>query len=136
MLAELNVPCEFFGTLAAGAPETAVIEKDFEAKGVAYGASPRIPGVTCPNSMVLVSAATGSRTIVHTNKDLPEPTAEQFRASVALDKLDWIHFEGRNKEEVKLMADFVRQWRKDSAKPVISVEVEKVRNLHMSLLRR
>ena len=65
-----------------------------------YGNCPRHRGCLCPYSCVIVVQGRGSRTIVHTNKDLPELTLEEFVAAVDLDTYDWIHFEGRNKDEV------------------------------------
>jgi len=129
VLAELKVPAgvDFFGSMADGAMETAIVEKDFAASGIDFSSSVQVPNCVCPNSMILISEATGSRTIVHTNKDLPEPTAEQFERKVDLSQYDWIHFEGRNKDEVKLMAERVRAWREGfNQKLIISVEVEKV----------
>lgn len=68
MLAELGVPCEFLGTLAGGALETARMEEDFARAGVATGNCVVVPGRTAPNSCVLVNRVNGSRTIIHTNK--------------------------------------------------------------------
>ncbi len=88
-------------------------------------------GKTSPNSCVILSAATGSRTIIHTNRDLRELTLEDFEQRITLDEYDWIHFEGRNLDNVKAMIRHVR-----SARPglTVSVEVEKVGRGHEELL--
>ncbi len=72
------------------------------------------------------SHQTGSRTIVHTNKDLPELTPSDFSSRLVptlSSDLDWLHFEGRNVENVREMIAMARR-----AAPGlrISVEVEKV----------
>jgi ketohexokinase len=69
-----------------------------------------------------VSAATGSRTIVH-HRDLPELTAGDF-ARVDLDGFEWVHFEGRNVAETAQMIARVRRERPGLP---CSLEVEKPR---------
>lgn len=49
-------------------------------------------GCHCPSSIVLCSLASGSRTIVHSNQNLPELTPTDF-IGLPLDKFSWIHFE-------------------------------------------
>ena len=93
-----------------------------EGEGVAVSPwCPRHPAHTCPNSVVLASAATGSRTIVHTNLGLPELTLKDLQA-VPLDGLAWVHLEGRNRTNLLAMLDYLAN--QDSVK--VSVEVEKV----------
>ncbi|KAF2352682.1 Carbohydrate kinase PfkB [Trinorchestia longiramus] len=80
-------------------------------------------GVTCPSSMVICSRETGSRTIVHSNQNLPELTVEDFK-KIPLHNFKWVHFEGRNVRNVLEMQNVVRE----TTLPVtISVELEKVR---------
>ncbi len=125
VLVELGQTCEFFGTLADGALETSLMERAFRDDGIDISKCVRFKEVLCPNSCVIVNAENASRTIIHTNKNLPELSAVDFEAKILphLCDYDWIHFEGRNKDEVKLMIDSVRSASKDI---VISVEVEKV----------
>jgi ketohexokinase len=77
---------------------------------------------TMPVSSVLLSAATGSRTIVH-YRDLPEYGYGDF-ARLDLQAFDWLHFEGRN---IVALGDML-QWSRQHY-PAIprSLEVEKPR---------
>lgn len=45
-----------------------------------------------PASCVILSQATGSRTIVHANKNLPEVSLQDF-VKLDLGQFKWIHFE-------------------------------------------
>ncbi|XP_051932078.1 ketohexokinase isoform X2 [Hippocampus zosterae] len=82
-----------------------------------------------PTSLVISSAATGSRTILHMNSNIPDVTFEDFSA-VDLSTFKWIHWEGRNADEqLKMMAEVARY---NAASPpqhriVVSVEIEKPR---------
>jgi len=78
------------------------------------------PGGRTPVSHVVLSHATGSRTIVH-YRDLPELDAADF-AAVPLPGVDWVHFEGRNVPALGAMLERVR----DFGTPC-SLEVEKPR---------
>ena len=78
------------------------------------------PGARTPLSHVVVSRATGSRTIVH-HRDLPELDAAAF-AEVPLQGYDWVHFEGRNVPALGTMLERVR----DFGTPC-SLEIEKPR---------
>jgi len=85
-------------------------------------ACPRHEGHICPNSVVLASRSTGSRTIVHTNLGLPELNLQDLRKLQIAD-YSWIHLEGRNRENLLLMLEYLAK-QQDSVK--VSVEVEKV----------
>jgi ketohexokinase len=78
-------------------------------------------GGRTPVSHVVLSRATGSRTIVH-YRDLPELSAEDF-AAVPLQGLDWVHFEGRNVPALGLMLERAREFGTRC-----SLEVEKPRD--------
>jgi ketohexokinase len=73
-----------------------------------------------PHSCILLSRATGSRTIVH-YRDLPEYPASAF-ASLDLTPFRWIHFEGRAVEELGAMLERAR-----GSGATVSLEVEKPR---------
>jgi len=74
-----------------------------------------------PTSYITVNAQNGSRTIVH-HRDLAELSANYFN-QLTLDEFDWLHFEARNCEQLKLMLDHAVQFGK-----TISIEVEKPRD--------
>jgi ketohexokinase len=85
------------------------------------------PGGRTPVSHVVLSRATGSRTIVH-YRDLPELSAEDF-ARVPLQGFDWVHFEGRNVAALGGMLGRVRDFGTRC-----SLEIEKPRAGIESLL--
>ena len=89
--------------------------------GVDLRHCPRRAGAT-PTSLVCLSAASGSRTIVH-HRDLPELEAADFEA-IALEEYDWLHFEGR---QVPLFSRLLRRARRRLTDQTLSVEIEKQR---------
>lgn len=118
VLSQLGHRCHFVGTLA-DAPESAVITEDFVRYGIDFQHSPRLPGKPPTSSIYLSHEA---RSIVH-YRDLPELTADALDR-IALDELDWAHFEGRNVQALSAMMHTLR--RRRPALPV-SLELEKPR---------
>lgn len=129
VLADLGHHCAFAGTLAADAGG-ALISTDLGGRGVDLTAVRRIAGAATPTSWITISAATGSRTIVH-YRNLPEYDAGDF-AGIELAPLVWAHFEGRNVPATRLMLDRVRRERPDLP---LSLELEKPRPGIDALLR-
>ncbi|CAI5686409.1 unnamed protein product [Oreochromis niloticus] len=87
------------------------------------------PQCFLPASMVISNISTGSRTILHMNRNLPDVTAEDF-SKVDLHQFKWIHWEGRNAEEQVKMIQQVEQYNSmlpQQQKITISVEIEKTR---------
>lgn len=119
VLAGLGHAPEFLGVLA-DAPETAIIEHDFMRHGVSYEHCPRLTGRPPTSSIYLTGT---ERSIVH-YRELPELGADDFRA---LDPgaYEWLHFEGRNIEQVALMIDCAYTTCPDLP---ISLELEKPRD--------
>ncbi|XP_053660466.1 ketohexokinase-like [Anopheles marshallii] len=90
-----------------------------------------------PLSTVWLSLASGTRTIVHSNPDLPELTLEDFK-NIKLAEYAWIHFEGRrNTPAIVEMIQSIRCWNDDPenqhSKVKISVEMEKPRHSNLDL---
>lgn len=119
VLAQLGHRASFAGVLADNA-QSAPIVADLEYFGVDVDACARHPGQP-PTSAVLVTPG-GSRTIVH-YRDLPEFAAADF-ARVALDGLDWVHFEGRN---VAALIEMIARVRALAPSMPVSIEAEKPR---------
>ena len=118
VLAQLGHRVAWVGNL--GQPcDTA--ERDFARHGVDISNAVRIVGKPMPTSYILLSEATGSRSIVH-YRDLPEYLAADFSA-LDLGSFDWVHFEGRASEQLAPML------RRAHEAPGLSVslEVEKPR---------
>lgn len=81
-----------------------------------------IKGAT-PTSYVLVSKATGSRSISH-YRDLPELDFEHF-AKIEVEDYDWLHFEGRNLNALPGMLNIAKTFLDNQP---ISLEIEKARD--------
>lgn len=122
VLAMLGQKSEYFGTLAQDSFELRAIEQDFKDKNITYPNCIRIPNCICPNSAIIVNQQNASRTIIHTNLNLPELTLSDFQ-TLNLQDYSWIHFEGRNMANVKEM---IRYTKNNCPELPVSVEVEKV----------
>lgn len=75
-----------------------------------------------PTSYVIRNEETGSRTITH-YRELPELSFDHF-AKIEIEYFDWLHFEGRNIENLKGMLNIAKTFL--TYQP-ISLEVEKAR---------
>ena len=84
-----------------------------------------------PTSYITLNQSNGSRTIVH-YRDLPELSAEHFY-KIPVERYDWLHFEGRNVEQLELMLKHARRHLVDQP---ISLEVEKARTGLEALIPR
>ncbi|XP_077699902.1 ketohexokinase isoform X3 [Canis aureus] len=82
-----------------------------------------------PISTVIINEASGSRTILHAYRNLPDVSATDFD-KVDLTRFKWIHIEGRNaSEQVKMLQRIERHnaTQPPGQKIQVSVEVEKPR---------
>lgn len=82
-----------------------------------------------PASVVISNITTGSRTILHMNRNLPDVTVEDF-SRINLDRFKWIHWEGRNAgEQVKMIqqVQMLNAKLPEHQRITISVEIEKTR---------
>lgn len=123
-----GVKCSLMATLPSSGWETDFVQKDLQEKhGVDLQYCVKLENCRLPTSFVVLSQATGTRTIVHYRK-LDELQSEDFM-KLPLSQYSWIHFEGRNAEEIVKMIDHVESYR--SSNPSLhlttSVEVEKRR---------
>lgn len=120
-LSQLGHQCAWAGTLAAD-PDAEPIKADLRENGIDMTAVHSVAHGKVPTSYVTLSRLSGSRTIVHF-RDLPEYHSRDF-ANIDLGRFDWLHFEGRNVDEVTAMLEHVR---KEQPQIRCSIEVEKVR---------
>lgn len=118
VLSQLGEQAHWVGNLAQPAE---VIERTFARYGVDTSRAMRMPGAVVPTSYILLSAATGSRSIVH-YRDLPEYRAEDF-IKLDLTGFDWVHFEGRAVDQLLPML----RWARGVNGLPVSLEVEKPR---------
>jgi ketohexokinase len=121
VLSQLGHRCSWGGVLAADA-DSAPILADLHAHDIDLRYCRRLPDGKNPVSYILLSQATGSRSIVH-YRDLPEFGYADF-VDIDLDGFDWLHFEGRNVDATLRMLEHTRKLRPDLP---ISLEVEKPR---------
>lgn len=121
VLAQRGHRCDFVGALADDS-NARIIENDLLEQGVSTRYCQHVEGAHSPTSYILVSRASGSRTIVH-HRQLPEYDDSHF-VGVDLEGCDWLHFEGRNVPATRRMLEHVRRYAPERP---ISVEIEKER---------
>ena len=121
VLSQLGVSCSWAGTLVDN-EEGALIRDDLVSHGVDTGCCRYVEQGSVPVSSILVNAGSGSRTIIH-YRDMPEYAAQDFE-SIDLAAFDWLHFEGRNVAETRLMLERVRRLYPAMQ---VSIEIEKPR---------
>uniref|UniRef100_A0A3P8X3Q9 Ketohexokinase n=1 Tax=Cynoglossus semilaevis TaxID=244447 RepID=A0A3P8X3Q9_CYNSE len=128
VLSLLGAPCAFMGSLSAG-PVANFITSDFSSHDIdVSGVVWQLKGQT-PCACCVVCLSSGSRTVVLSDTNLPDVTAEDF-TKVDLTQFKWIHWEGRNAEEQLKMIQRVDKY--NSSLPqqqriAVSVEIEKTR---------
>ncbi|XP_022520491.2 ketohexokinase isoform X2 [Astyanax mexicanus] len=128
ILSLLGAPCAFMGSLAPG-PVADFIVGDFGRRGVdVSGVAWQSRGET-PCACCVVCPSTGTRTVVLSDTNLPDVTAEDF-SKLDLSQYKWIHWEGRNAEDQVKMIQQVREYNSKLEKQkqiTVSVEIEKTR---------
>ncbi|XP_069988095.1 ketohexokinase isoform X2 [Penaeus vannamei] len=135
VLGLLGAKPSFLGTIAGSHEKTFLLD-DFAKYNVDTKCVVVHEDCDCPASCVILSMETGSRTIIHSNKNLPELTVEDF-CKVNLSAFRWVHFEGRNVSNVVGMIEVVRKHNENhrDVKPIIiSVELEKAKPELSSLI--
>lgn len=95
------------------------------------------PNCSIPLSTVLLSKASGFRTIIHSNKNLPHVNFDIFD-KCDLSEYFWIHFEARNVPETTKMMLKIREYNKtkpEAEKIKISLDLEKKREGNLLLIK-
>ena len=118
-LSQLGHACSWAGVWV---DHVAVIRQDFTQHHIDTQYCHRPTHGTMPTSYVLLNQVTGSRSITH-YRDLPEYSFSSFK-QIDLSAFDWVHFEGRNVEETRLMLAWVKQ---QCPQLPVSLEIEKHR---------
>ncbi|NXV81890.1 KHK Ketohexokinase, partial [Atlantisia rogersi] len=135
VLALLGAPCSFMGSLAPGHAAD-FLTADFQRRGVDVSHVAWQPRGDVPCACCVVSTASGSRTIVLYDTNLPDVTARDFER-VDLSQYKWIHWEARNAAEQAEMIRRVERYnraRPPAERVRISVEVEKPRDELLPLM--
>ncbi|XP_029943258.1 ketohexokinase isoform X3 [Salarias fasciatus] len=128
VLSLLGAPCSFMGSLSAG-PVADFIMADFLSHAVDVSAVVWQDEGQTPCACCVVCPSSGTRTVVLSDTNLPDVTADDF-SKVDLRQYKWIHWEGRNADEQVKMIERVMMH--NSKLPpqqqiTISVEIEKTR---------
>lgn len=121
VLSQYGHHCYWGGTLADDHGST-IIKENLKQHQVDFNNIRVIKGGHSPTSYITLNKNNGSRTIVH-YRDLPEFHFDDF-CNINLNNTDWLHFEGRNTEQVLKMV--LRAKDLFPALP-ISLEIEKSR---------
>lgn len=100
-----------------------IIEADLRYHNINTQYCPRLSEGKMPTSYVTLNRQTASRTIVH-HRDCPELTFAVFQ-QIDLTLFDWLHFEGRNINELQKILEHCRQ---KAPNVPISLEIEKPRD--------
>ncbi|XP_014486628.1 PREDICTED: ketohexokinase-like isoform X2 [Dinoponera quadriceps] len=145
VLSLLGQPCELLACLCAD-EHGSFLQNDLRKYNIDYRHCPIMPlTFGCPVSTIILSSSTGSRTIIHHKaSDFPELTYRDFD-TLDLGEYSWIHFEGRNFDQVLTMIQRVKNYNnslntahgrdaKYRAPITISVELERPRSELLDLL--
>lgn len=126
VLSQLGHQCDWAGTLVSHPEEnsdTQTILNDLYQNRVNYDNCLFLPQGKVPTSYITLCRDTGSRTICH-YRDLPEYNFQAYK-TINLQVFDWLHFEGRNIDQVRHMMAYSK---KHHPTTPISLEIEKIRN--------
>ncbi|XP_058449872.1 ketohexokinase-like isoform X2 [Malaya genurostris] len=136
VLALLGAKCELLATFSDSEHFLFAI-RDLQRRGISTENCVFHEGREIPLSTVWLSANSATRTIVHSNPNLPELTVDEFRRC-NLKCYSWIHFEGRRSvDEIAKMIDTIKQWNKTRESPdriTVSVDLEKPRDSNSQLI--
>ncbi|MBL1320613.1 MAG: ketohexokinase [Methylophaga sp.] len=106
VLSQLGHQCHWAGVLI-DEPDSAIIQQELTQFNIDSSACRVITDGKMPTSYISVSQETGSRSIVHF-RDCPEFSFTDFE-KIDLTLFDWIHFEGRNIDQTKLMLHYLAE---------------------------
>ena len=121
VLSQLGHRCAWGGVLAAE-QDSGHIRDDLQRYRIDLDAVRILDQSKVPTSYITLNQRNGSRTIVH-YRDLPEFSHEDFLRIVLRD-FDWLHFEGRNVVETRLMLERAKALAPATPR---SLEIEKPR---------
>nr|CAB3258508.1 ketohexokinase [Phallusia mammillata] len=132
VLGILGDEVDFMGSLPQSASDfssklmTSFVKAEMEDCGVGMQNVVNFTDKSLPFSCVILNKTKGSRTILHNNEGVTEPTFEDI-CRLNLDEYSWIHFEGRNIPEVLKMLDHVTAYNQKhpDEQIILSVDLER-----------
>jgi len=121
VLSQLAHQCAWTGVLIDES-DAKIVTDDLDRYQIDYQSCSMLAEGKLPTSYITLSEQTASRTIIH-HRDCPELSFSSF-STIDLTRYDWIHFEGRNIDELEKMLRWMKQHH-----PTIpcSLEIEKPR---------
>jgi len=134
VLRQLGVQCEFLGSLT-NLKMFEFVLADITSRKINYKHCP-YHNAEAPLSSIILNESTGSRTIVHSNPNMPSLTYDDFK-KVNLNDYGWINFEARNPEETSKMMEMVVAHNKELDVPeriMISLDIEKIQLDNLKLV--
>ncbi|XP_013402129.1 ketohexokinase isoform X2 [Lingula anatina] len=130
VLALLGARTECLCTIA-NTREKEFLKEDFAKYAVNIENCVYLDDCTAPVSNCIINVQNGSRTILHSNKSLPEFSYKDFqKIDLKKQKYQWVHFEGRpNVPDISSMLQAIDSHNKahPDEKIITSVELEKTR---------
>ncbi|XP_017022865.1 ketohexokinase [Drosophila kikkawai] len=121
-LSVLGTKVDFFGILSSSDAFRVLLE-DLRRREIGTRNCP-LTSRDPPFSSVILSQDTGSRTIIHCNKDYPQTTWEDF-SKIDLSQYGWVHFEARNTIHTARMMQSIREYdQKTGQSTIISLDFE------------
>ncbi|XP_072752931.1 ketohexokinase [Anoplolepis gracilipes] len=109
VLSLLGQSCELLACLSADEHNNNFMQNDLHKYKIDYSHCPILKGVDCPIATIILSLNTGTRTIIYHNQNLPELTIKNFE-QLNLAEYSWIHFEGRNIDQMLLMIQHIENY--------------------------
>ncbi|KAH8294364.1 hypothetical protein KR054_011528 [Drosophila jambulina] len=118
----LGTKVDFFGMLSSSDAFRVLLE-DLRRREIGTQNCP-LTSRDPPFSSVILSQDTGSRTIIHCNKDYPQTTWEDF-TKIDLSQYGWVHFEARNTMHTAKMMQSIREHDQETGqRTIISLDFE------------
>ncbi|KAH8315274.1 hypothetical protein KR074_002702 [Drosophila pseudoananassae] len=122
VLRALGSKVDFFGMLSKSVAFRALLE-DLRKREIGTNHCPETEKDP-PFSSIILAQDSGTRTIIHCNKNYPEPTFEDF-SQIDLSQYGWVHFEARNPTQVSKMIQSIREHNKKTGQKItISLDFE------------
>ncbi|EDW95226.1 uncharacterized protein Dyak_GE22430, isoform A [Drosophila yakuba] len=116
VLRVLGCKVDFFGMLSRSDAFRVLLD-DLGKRGIGTNDCPftdRDP----PFSSVILAQDSGTRTIIHCNKDYPQTTYEDF-SKIDLSQYGWVHFEARNTPHTLKMMQSIRDYTQRTGQAII-----------------
>ncbi|EDW40173.1 GL25057 [Drosophila persimilis] len=131
VLGVLGSKVDFFGMLSRSDAFRVLLE-DLRRRNIGTSHCPQTDKDP-PFSSVILAQDSGTRTIIHCNKNYPQVTWEDFK-KIDLTRYGWVHFEARNVAETsRMMQSIVEHNRNSGERIIISLDFETLYEQNLKL---